>query len=268
MSIRVKLWQLPTGQKGMLLLKIDDEDPNVLDWATEFFKEKLEKERKQDQPIPLMAEIDYWRPLRTPKQWGLAMELLDRYCAKTRQDRKNVWAGVKYATFPDVGEIGKKVKKSSSDLTTKEMIPVIDHLIQMCDEESVDTRDIWTIHQKQRYQQGGEPPKQEKEKGDMIRCEACGKVINAGTDAAGNQQIAGQQAHIVSQGAGGPDEPWNICWLCTEDHMEIQHPHGWDVLIERHPEFKERYGHAIEKWREYQQAEQGELGFPVPPDFG
>lgn len=285
MSVRFKCWQYPTGQKGMILLKVDEEDKNVLDWVTSFFKEKLEKERKKDEPLPLIIELDYWKPLRTPNQWGLAMELLDRYCAKTRQDRKNVWAGVKYATFPDVGEIGKRVKKSSGDLATTEMSAVVDYLIQLCDEASVDTRDIWTIHQKQRYRYGGEPTKQEK--GDLLKCEACGKVLNAGTDAAGNQQIAGQQAHIVSKGAGGPDEDWNTPWLCTDCHMLTQHQMGWDKLLAEHPEFEDRYNYAREKFRESQQGDQKTLDlgepeeqeikaaynpdtgeFEVPPDFG
>lgn len=270
MSIKFKAMQLPTGQDGMLLLEIDKEDPNVLDWARSFFKEKLAKERKDGLPIPLMVEVDLWKPLRTPNQWGLAMELLSRYCAKTNQDRKNVWAGVKFDTFPDIGPVGKTVKKSSADLTTTEMSKVIDYLVVKCNEAEVDLRDIWALTQNQR---GGKPMQQDKQ--DDLVCECCGKSLNAGTDAAGNRQIAGQQAHIISKGAGGPDEDWNVCWLCTDCHLATQHQNGWRVLLLAHPEFQQRYDRAQERWAEYvkEKEEQGDLfgeGSPeeLPTDFG
>jgi len=270
-SIRFKAWQLPTGQKGMILLEVDKEDPNVLDWATSFFKEKKEKEKKRDEPIPLTVEIDFWRPIRTPNQWNLAMELLDRYCAKTHSNRSNIMAGIKYATYPDVGEMGQRVKKSSGDLTTVEMAKVIDHLVNMCLEERVDIRDIHTLWKKWRYAQPKDPVEEIKsrEEPDVIICEACGKPLNAGTDAAGNPQLAGQMAHVISKGAGGPDEDWNIVWLCTECHIETQHQSGWDELLKQHLSFKDRYDYAMKRWREYQNVkDQDELDFTVPPDFG
>lgn len=265
MSIRFKANQLPTGQKGMILIEVDGEDKAVLDYVTEWFREKKKKETEKGEALSLTVEIDLWQPLRTPNQWRLAMELLDRYCVHNRVNRENTWAGVKFETYPDVGEVGKKVKKSSADLTKQEMAHVIDHLVDKCLETRVPIRDIWTLWRKWRYAQDTDPLEGQEKAGDNLLCEACGKPLNAGTDARGNPQRGGQKAHVVSDGAGGPDEEWNLPDLCTECHMTVQHPQGWGELLKRHPDFQARYDYAQRKWRE-RGADQKEL-FTVPPDF-
>lgn len=40
--------------------------------------------------------------------------------------------------------------------------------------------------------------------------------------------------HIISRGAGGPDEVWNLMPLCRKHHSE-QHQKGWKALASRYP---------------------------------
>ncbi len=174
-------------------------------------------------------------------------------------------AGVKWETYPDVGEIGKKVKKESKNLTTREMAHVIDHLVDKCLETKVPIRDIWTLWRKWRYAQDSDPLEGQEKAADNALCEACGKPLNAGTDASGNPQRGGQRAHVVSAGAGGPEEEWNLPDLCTECHMTVQHPQGGGELLKRHPDVQPRYDYALRKWKERGEG-QREL-FTVPPEF-
>jgi hypothetical protein len=38
--------------------------------------------------------------------------------------------------------------------------------------------------------------------------------------------IKADKAHIRSKGAGGPDDEWNILFLCRAHHI-VQHAYGW-----------------------------------------
>lgn len=60
-------------------------------------------------------------------------------------------------------------------------------------------------------------------------CEATLRYLGAGR---------GTLAHVVSRGAGGSDEPWNLLKLCDEAHLEVQHRHGWDEFLQRYPHLK------------------------------
>ena len=59
--------------------------------------------------------------------------------------------------------------------------------------------------------------------------------------------------HIVSRGAGGPDEDWNVLYLCRRCHVEV-HALGWVEYGLAHPRVygrivsaRERAGKHIER---------------------
>ena len=53
----------------------------------------------------------------------------------------------------------------------------------------------------------------------MRRCELCGQPAD--------------RHHIITVGAGGPDEPWNYLYLCRVHHVEL-HYVGRYTFAERH----------------------------------
>lgn len=63
------------------------------------------------------------------------------------------------------------------------------------------------------------------------RCEICG----------GNAE----KHHIVSRGAGGTDEPWNILWLCRFCHR-VYHDNGWVQFVEWYPALRAKVETARE----------------------
>lgn len=55
---------------------------------------------------------------------------------------------------------------------------------------------------------------------EVRRCEVCGAVADA--------------HHIVSRGAGGSDEPYNLISLCRQHHGDY-HQVGWVKFLEWFP---------------------------------
>jgi len=55
-------------------------------------------------------------------------------------------------------------------------------------------------------------------------------------------------AHITSRGADTSmvDVPENQLLLCNHCHIETQHKHGWDLLVQKHPHIYPRINKAIE----------------------
>jgi hypothetical protein len=84
-------------------------------------------------------------------------------------------------------------------------------------------------------------------------CEAC--LTHLGTTAPGSI------AHIVSKGAGGVLEDWNVFHLCDTCHTGLnpevgmldfdkttsQHQHGWDAFLEKYPHLRWKYEKAYER---------------------
>lgn len=54
----------------------------------------------------------------------------------------------------------------------------------------------------------------------MVRCEICG--------------MPAERHHIVSRGAGGVDDAYNVLWLCRAHHRAY-HDMGWVWFSESHP---------------------------------
>ena len=57
-----------------------------------------------------------------------------------------------------------------------------------------------------------------------MRCEICG--------------LPADRHHVVSRGAGGVDEEYNILLLCRGHHREI-HSIGWRTFARRYPKVRE-----------------------------
>lgn len=84
-------------------------------------------------------------------------------------------------------------------------------------------------------------------------CEACLKHLGPGNP--------GSIAHIISRGAGGSLEDWNIFHFCDTCHTGLnpeagmlgfdkttsQHQHGWDAFLEKHPHLRWKFERAHER---------------------
>ena len=57
----------------------------------------------------------------------------------------------------------------------------------------------------------------------------------------------GHIAHIVSDGAGGPREVWNLVHLSPRVHAQ-QHDHGWDWTIHEYPILAGKVTAARDRW--------------------
>lgn len=60
----------------------------------------------------------------------------------------------------------------------------------------------------------------------------------------------GNICHIVSRGAGGPTEPWNLLHLSQKEHTiapESQHVEGWDVWLKRNPHLAHKVRAAFKR---------------------
>lgn len=59
----------------------------------------------------------------------------------------------------------------------------------------------------------------------------------------------GHIAHIVSDGAGGPREVWNLVHLSPRVHSQM-HDHGWDWTITEYPILAGKVTAARNRWKE------------------
>lgn len=85
-------------------------------------------------------------------------------------------------------------------------------------------------------------------------CEISGEWLGDCPDSEGYWN--GQVAHLVSRGAGGTDDYWNILRLSTAVHIMLQHQKGWEAVFEKYPNARAKYDRAVFM---SQQNKQGEL---------
>ena len=152
-----------------------------------------------------------------------------------------------------LGEADKP--KRSKDMDTWEfstylMTNVFRHLAELGAQvdRPEDIRAYWMDFYEWRGQQGRDPV----QIGDLNEyrvavpyCEAC-LVGTWSVGEKGDDIDSGHLAHIVSRGAGGKDETWNIFHLCAEHHAE-QHQVGWLRFVEDFPHLGWRVNQAMER---------------------
>jgi len=143
----------PSGEWGLLKLRCapdegdEVKDKSEIDRLVEFLRQKRDYERKHGGIVrALRVYFEVWYKRRTPNQWRLYAELVDRRAAADGVAWKEVHRGIKWKYYPREGEIGQRVPKSSDELSTVEMAHVIEGaLIECMNEPSVDVRDIYTL---------------------------------------------------------------------------------------------------------------------------
>lgn len=151
---------------------------------------------------------------------------------------------------------GTKIPKRSKEMDTAEFCKLIEGTIHEINEIGVsisdpgDINQYWNDYQKLRFQDGKDLSDRTGESLQQYRirvnyCEACRKYLRPGSGS-----YDGHLAHIISRGAGGPDETWNILHLCHKHHIEDQHQHGWENLLKGFPHLIEKYEIAQKRFYE------------------
>ncbi len=96
-------------------------------------------------------------------------------------------------------------------------------------------------------------------------CEAC-LVGTWETGEKGDDIDTGHICHIVSRGAGGKDETWNVFHLCAEHHA-LQHQAGWIKFLEGFPHLTWRVKASIERsgasWLDIDQSDKAKNVTPM-----
>ena len=147
-------------------------------------------------------------------------------------------------------------RKRTSELNTVEMAQVIGGAFFELASMGVDITtgniaNYWIEWYNWRGKQGSDPftdigKSIDQYKKEVPFCEACTKGLIS-RDEYGRDMYAGQMAHIVSRGAGGSDELWNLMHLCTDCHIHLQHQKGWGALTNKYPHIAWRVARAYNK---------------------
>lgn len=141
---------------------------------------------------------------------------------------------------------GKEVSKRSKDMDTSEFTRLIEGVFYEINQigveltEPADLQQYWNDYSKIRFSNGKDYGYREGESLQDYRyrvnyCEACRKYLRAGSD-----HYDGEIAHIVSRGASGEDETWNVLHLCHEHHIAVQHQKGWNEFLRQFPHLTEK----------------------------
>ena len=240
--------------RNKIVLEIEDREE--LKAVISFFKQKYEHEKETGNERSISCELQLWYKRRSIKQWRLYMEIISRLALADSDDWRNIHAGFKGLYYPRIGPEGMKVPVDSADLSTVEMAKVIEGAVLACSQHDpvVDISDIWILWTDFRGQQEADPLEGTyKDATDYVdrhpNCEICGKGLVESEAPDGTKQREGQLMHIVSKGAGGPDDLNNRILGCTQCHIEDQHQQeGWKGLIDIYPYIAQRINKAYDKY--------------------
>lgn len=245
----ILLKQIRTGERDKIMFQILDEQHSI-EKAIRFFGSKISKEKKYGKEFPVSAEFETFYERRTLSQNNL-LRALERIMAFEQDETEDTYheyhEGLIEKYCPDRGRENpitkRRQKKRTSELNTVEMAQVIGgaffELSAMGIEvTSTNIGNYWVEWYNWRGKQSHDPFTDrartiEQYRHDVPVCEACMKGLVT-TDLYGKDIYAGQIAHIVSRGAGGTDDIWNLMHLCTDCHINLQHQNGWIRLISKH----------------------------------
>lgn len=160
---------------------------------------------------------------------------------------------------------GSLVPKRSKDMDVGEFVRLIEGVMYEINSNGVtmtepaDISRYWDEYARIRFSddrdhgyRDGETLEEYRER--VNYCEACRKYMRHGEAVYG-----GHIAHIVSRGAGGPDDTRNVLHLCTDDHLHVQHQKGWNEFLRKYPHLEKKVRRAHEKFTGFKDFDQKKL---------
>jgi predicted restriction endonuclease len=255
------LEQVRTGKRDEIAFRLTDE-AYTREKALKFFKAKVEREakRKDQKAYLVQAELEIHYQKRTMAQNNL-LRSLERIMSFEQYNTEDYYEdfheGLIDLYCPDEDKAnpltGRKKKKRTSKLNSVEMAQVIGgaffELANMGVEITTgNIANYWIEWYNYRGKLGYDPFTDkartiEEYKHDVPVCECCMTGLRS-TDEYGKEIYEGQIAHIVSKGAGGTDDIWNLMHMCTKDHLMLQHQKGWLAVVEKYPHIAFRVANA------------------------
>lgn len=239
-EVRFKARLKRTGSPDpVILYELPAEDATSLE---QFLTYKQDREQKEGFEKFLEVNVRFWYERRSVKANNLHMELCDRLAKKTYQSKESIHEACKQATYPKEEVCGQWVPKQGKDLSTVEFAKSIEWLINECAEQAVDIRDIWILFTDWRFGQKFDPLEGQYSSEADYRdkhplCELCGSFLLY-RGPTGEYRSRGELAHIVSKGAGGPDDDWNrlmSCPACHRSSPDAIHQKGWEAALAKAP---------------------------------
>lgn len=238
-------------KKGLIVLKISPSDSGLFRHWIETWKEK------KDYPkTDLEISLKFKGKPRSLKQNSLYWALVSVLAMEVYRERG--WEEVvheelllMYSPMVESKLHGASVPKRSKDLDTAEFTRLIEGAMHEINEQGIsitepaDMDQYWKDYARLRWTNGIDHGYRAEETVEEYRhrinyCEACHKYMRPGSG-----QYDGNLAHIVSRGAGGIDETWNLLHLCSRDHIQIQHQKGWKEFLMKYPHLSEKVMIAI-----------------------
>lgn len=258
-KVRFVARQVPTGIPGSLMLEIVDGEEAVAIFLRQLHqKQKAEggralEENRNPREYLITTELQVHYQQRTLKQNNLQWELCKRLGAADHVDPQTVHDAMKHIVYPAEEHYGAFIPKDGSELSTVEFAAAIEWLMAECLDrpDPVDIHDIWILFTEWRYQQPYDPLENSYSsladyKGKHPCCEVCGRFLLQRNNE-GEYVHVGHLCHIVSKGAGGPDEPWNVLVMCSDHHVSgeiAQHQRGWEATLTIAPWLRPKYDRA------------------------
>lgn len=253
---------VPARGNGLLCFQVDQEDR----WLMRPFLEKL-LSRKDWANRTLELSVQVWYQRRTLAMNRLLWALLDILSMEVYGEHG--WSWLLYQDMLErhaPGEVskltGRRRAKTSSQFNTEEMSRFLDDVFRELAEVGVSLdsaqkiADYWLDWYAWRGNQKRDPNlgawgSLEDYRQGVLYCECCLRFL---------RPDEGSVDHIVTRGAGGPDEAWNLMRLCDQHHVGAmdateaegfeyvasKHRSGYDALIKEFPHI----GWRVERARE------------------
>jgi hypothetical protein len=273
-GIRAKI--LRTEPNGIFVVQVATPDrPLIKPFLVKYLfraAEKAKKENRQvameDMPI-LNFNFAFWYKKRTIDQNKLYWSLLtilsfEVYGEFHHEEELHEEILAIYSPRVTGALTRTSVPKRSKDLNTIEFSRIIEGVFKELAEHGVSIEsgariiDYWREWYTWRGTIGGDPLSGSYKNVDDYReripyCEAC--LRHLGPD------NPGSIAHIVSKGAGGSLEDWNIFHFCDTCHTGLnpeselldfdgttsQHQHGWEAFLTKYPHLRWKWEKAHER---------------------
>jgi len=256
-KIRVKGKPLPSGLPGTLMVSVADNEDlyrEFMDQERQYLRGKKKAEPSFEYFFDLT--IRRWYKRRSIDANNLQWELCTRIAAADHVSKESVHNAVREVFYPRIEYRGLFIPKDGAELTTVEYAKVIEALVGWCVDrpDPIEIHDIYVLWTEWRFGQEVDPLEGTYSGAEDYRerhplCEACGKFL-LHTDNEGTLRHAGQLAHIVSKGSGGPDRDSNWLVLCSACHVAgeegeaSQHQAGWESLLEKAPHLRKKVERA------------------------
>ncbi|HSA75409.1 MAG TPA: HNH endonuclease signature motif containing protein [Candidatus Nitrosocosmicus sp.] len=269
---------LETASDGIIILRIEKDDRNIeRKKLIDYMAKSKQQMKKNGSPELLESDrllIDFdWKihkPKRSLTANNLHWALLTILAFEIYQENDPKWVNMLheeilelYAPKVFAKLLNKEVPKRSSDMDVSEFNRLIEgdfyelasNGISVSNPQEIES--YWNQWYTWRGKQEVDPLEKTYLGIDDYRrrvsmCEACKKYLGG--------EERGSIAHIISRGAGGCDEAWNILRLCDEHHTGIggveydviifdkliaQHKTGWQIFLDSFPHLAWKVNKAL-----------------------